>query len=70
MRTRSILGLLVCMCLVLCLYMTPSANAASAEEEVLQVAINYVKADNTNDFKLMDSLFWHSPKTISFLARK
>lgn len=66
MKTKIIVGLLTCVALALCLYITPSANAASAEEEVLQVPINWVKAFNSMDFELMSSLYWHSPKTSEF----
>jgi hypothetical protein len=52
--------------LVLCLSVAPSAVAASAEDEVLQVMTNWFKAFNTNDYELMSSLWWHSPKTSSF----
>jgi uncharacterized protein (TIGR02246 family) len=52
--------------LVLCLSVAPSAMAASAEDEVLQVMTNWVKAFNTNDYELMSSLWWHSPKTSHF----
>lgn len=66
MRTRTLVGLLSCMCLVLCLYVAPAANAATAEEEVLQVIINFAKATTNNDQALMSSLWWNSPKTSTF----
>lgn len=62
MRMRRILGLLICTALVFSLSSAQSANAASAEEEVLQVALNWAKAFNNSDFELMSSLYWHSPK--------
>jgi len=40
--------------------------AATAEDEVLQAITNWFKAQNTNDYKLMSSLWWHSPKTSQF----
>jgi len=66
MRTKSILGLLMCIALMFCLYTVPSANAASAEEEVLQVITNWAKASIASDFKLFSSLYLHSPKTSQF----
>jgi hypothetical protein len=66
MRTRTFVGLLLCIALLLCLYVTPSANAATAEEEVFQVVTNWTKAMNTSDFELWSSLWWKSPKTTSF----
>ena len=66
MKTKNIVGLLTCVALALCLYITPSANAASAEEEVLQVLTNFVKAQNNNDTKLMSSIWWNSPKTSTY----
>jgi uncharacterized protein (TIGR02246 family) len=58
--------LLFSLLLVFCLSLAPSAMAASAEEEVLQVMTNWFKAFNTGDFALMSSLWWHSPKTSQF----
>lgn len=52
--------LLVCFCVTL------SAEAASTEEEVLQVETDWIKAFNTMDFELMSSLYRHSPETTSF----
>jgi len=66
MRTKTFIGFLTGMALVLLLYVTPCANAASAEEEVLQVATNFVKAMNDNDSKLLTSLWLQSPKTTYF----
>jgi hypothetical protein len=66
MRTRTFVGLLSCIALVLCLYVTPAANAATTEEEVLQVETNWTKAMNTSDFELWSSLWWNSPKTTNF----
>jgi uncharacterized protein (TIGR02246 family) len=58
--------LLFSLLLVLCISVAPSVMAASAEDEALQVAINWFKAFNTNDYELMSSLWWHSPKTSRF----
>jgi uncharacterized protein (TIGR02246 family) len=58
--------LLFSLLLVLCLSVAPSAMAASAEDEVLQVMTNWFKAQNTCDYELMSSLWWHSPKTSQF----
>jgi hypothetical protein len=66
MRIKTFVGLLSCMCLALCLYLTPSANAATPEDEILQVVTNFAKAMNTNDSALMSSLWWNSPKTSTF----
>ena len=66
MRKQTVYGLLCFFTLAFCLSATPSAIAASAEEEVLQVAINQDKAMNTSDFELLSSLWWHSPKTSFF----
>jgi hypothetical protein len=41
--------LLFSLVLVLCLSMVPSAMAASAEDEVIQVMTNFAKAINTKD---------------------
>ena len=66
MIKKTIYGLLLCAALAFCLYATPSANAASAEEEVLQVMTNWFKAYNTNNADLMASLYWNSPKLTAF----
>ena len=63
---KNIYGLLFFATLAFSLSATPSAIAASAEEEVLQVVINQDKAMNTSDFELLSSLWWHSPKTSFF----
>ena len=67
MRTKTIYGLLLFMESAFFIYTIPSASAASAEEEVLQVETNFVKAHNTNDYGLMCSLYGKSPKTSSFV---
>ena len=67
MRKRTIYGLLFIVTLVFCLSVTPSATAASAEEEVLQVATTFVKAFNNNDYKSIYSLYLQSPKTSKFI---
>jgi hypothetical protein len=66
MRTKTFIGFLTCMSLALFLCITPYANAASAEDEVLQVATNFVKAMNDDDSKLLASLWYQSPKTSYF----
>jgi uncharacterized protein (TIGR02246 family) len=58
--------LLLSLLLVLCLSAAPSAMAASAEDEVLQVLQNFDKAVNTADLELMASLYWQSPKYSGF----
>ena len=70
MRAKIFIGLLVFIALTLCLYMFPSASAASPEDEVLQVATNFVKAFNTGDFELISSLHWQSPKLTKFVPNK
>ena len=64
MRKRTIYGLLFIVTLVFCLSVTPSATAASAEEEVLQVATTFVKAFNNNDYKSIYSLFSYCIPTL------
>ena len=70
MRKKTIYGLLIIVTLVFCLSVAPSATAASAEEEVLQVATTFVKAFNINDYKLIYSLYLQSPKTSKFITNK
>jgi len=66
MKTRTMVGLLSCLTLVIFIYITPPASAASAEEEALQVMSNWVKALNTLDYEVMKSLYWKSPKASGF----
>jgi len=66
MRTRTLVVLLSCIAFVLCLYITPSASAASAEEEVMQVLESSIKALNTSDGSLLSSVWWHSSKVSMF----
>jgi hypothetical protein len=66
MKAYKILTWLFCIALVFCLYATSPVNAASPEEEALQVITNFAKAMNTNDSVLMSSLWWNSPKTSTF----
>ena len=66
MRKKTIYGLLITVILAFCLCVAPSANAASAEEEVLQVATNFTKAFSTSDLELMSSLHWKSPNMSKF----
>jgi len=61
MKKYTIYGLLIIVTLVFCLSVAPSANAASAEEEVLQLISDYFKGWNTNDNELMSSIHWNSP---------
>jgi uncharacterized protein (TIGR02246 family) len=70
MKKHTIYGvLIIIVTLVFCLSVAPSATAASAEEEVLQVMSNWFKAFNTNDYELMSSIHWHSPETSFFGPR-
>jgi len=66
MRKKTMYGLSCIVLLLFCLCFNASANAASAEDEVLQVEKNWIKAANALDFKLMSSLYWHSPKTTQY----
>jgi|WetSurMetagenome_2_1015567.scaffolds.fasta_scaffold51653_4 hypothetical protein len=66
MKTKNKLVLILFVSMALCLYFAPAASAASAEEEVLQVATNFVKAMNDNNSELMASLWMQSPKTTYF----
>jgi ketosteroid isomerase-like protein len=66
MKKHTIYGLLVIFTLVFCLSIAPSATAASAEEEVLQVEMDFLKAYTTEDFESILSLYWHSSKTSTF----
>jgi ketosteroid isomerase-like protein len=70
MRKKSIYGLLIIVTLLFCLCVAPSTNAASAEEEVLQVATNFTEAFSNSDFKLMSSLHWKSPNISKFFPGK
>ena len=67
MRKQILSGLLLSVILVFCLSMAPSATAASAEEEALQVFTDFTRAMNTADFELVASLYRHSPETSQFL---
>jgi len=58
--------LLFSLLLVLCLSVAPSAMAASAEDEVMQVVTSFNTALNTSNFDLMSSLWWHSAKALSY----
>jgi ketosteroid isomerase-like protein len=69
-KMRKHIIFLVIVTFAFCLYVTPSANAATAEEEELQVAVNWNKAMNNADFELMSSLYFHSPKTSEFAPNK
>jgi|WetSurMetagenome_2_1015567.scaffolds.fasta_scaffold30736_2 uncharacterized protein (TIGR02246 family) len=67
MKTKTMFNLFSCIILANCLYSTPFSSAATPEEEVLQVEKDFVKAHNTNDYELMCSLYWKSPKTSCFV---
>lgn len=66
MRSKILFGIMIAFILCIGLYIVPSADAASAEEEVLQVVTDFAKAMNTNDTGLMSSLWWNSLKTSTF----
>lgn len=70
MRKKITYGLLIAVILAFCLYVIPSVNAASAEEEVLQVMTNFHKAFSTGDVELMSSLHSHSQKITKFTPSK
>jgi|GEM_PF-1402596 len=63
MSKKSMYGLSCMVILLFCFFITPSAKAGSAEEEVLELEKNWIKAFNTVDYELASSLYWHSPKT-------
>lgn len=63
MRIKALFGLSYMVVMLLCLCIMPSTNAASVEDNVLQVENSLVKAFNEKDFNLMSSLYWHSTKT-------
>jgi hypothetical protein len=69
MRKRNVCGLLLCVTLVFCFVLPPTAHAASAEEEVLQIVTNFVKALNENDAELLSSLLYQPPIKTSFGRR-
>jgi ketosteroid isomerase-like protein len=70
MKTRTIVALLSCIALALCLSVTPSASAASAEEEVLQVTKDLIKAIDNWDLDLQSSLYWRSEEMSYFGPKK
>jgi len=63
MRKKTICGLLSIVALFFGYSFINSAVAASVEEDVLQVEIDWCKAFKKVDMELMSSLYWHSPKT-------
>lgn len=63
MKTRTRIGLLLCLALVFCLVFASSSIAASVGEDVLQVEIDWCKALKKVDTELMSSLYWNSTKT-------
>jgi uncharacterized protein (TIGR02246 family) len=67
MRKTIIRGSIILSSLVFCFFNIPSVIASSVEDEVLQIETNFVKAHNTNDYDLICSLYWKSPKTSSFV---
>ena len=66
MRKKTVYVLSCIVILLFCLYVSPSVNAGSAEEEVLQVEKNWIKAFTALDFESMSSLYWKSPKATEF----
>jgi uncharacterized protein (TIGR02246 family) len=66
MRGKIISWVLLLPAIVFCLYFTPSASAASAEEEVLKVLEDGFKALNTSNGALLSSLWSHSNKVSMF----
>lgn len=66
MRIKAMRGLSFIVVLLFCICVFSSANAASGEDEVLQVAKNWIKAANALDFELMSSLYWQSPKITQY----
>jgi uncharacterized protein (TIGR02246 family) len=66
MKTNIIFAWLFYLVLMFCLFVAPSANAASPEEEVLKVVDNWYKAFNTSDFELMSSVYLQSPQLSEF----
>jgi ketosteroid isomerase-like protein len=70
MKTNKIFAWLFCMALMFCLFVAPSANAASDEEDALQVATNFTKAFNNSDYALMASLHWQSPNLSKYAPNK
>jgi ketosteroid isomerase-like protein len=70
MRLKNLISIMIFFILCLGLYGTPSANAASDDEEALQVATNFTKAFNTSDFELMASLHWQSPNLSKYTPSK
>lgn len=67
MRKFAVLS--VCIVLVVGLSFSSSA-VASDEDDVLQVATNFINAFNNNDYKLFYSLWLQSPKTSKFIGGK
>jgi len=63
MRIKALFGLSCVVVMLLGLCFMPSANAASVEDNVLQVENSLVKAFNDKNFKLVSSLYRHSTKT-------
>jgi hypothetical protein len=70
MRTKTFIGFLACVALAIFFCLTPTASAASAKEEVLQVIKDMTKAIDNWDFDLQASLYWRSEEMSSFGPKK
>lgn len=70
MRIRTCVILFSCIVFAFCLYVTPSTTAATAEEEVLQVAVNWAKAFNNRSFESISSIHWQSPAISKYTPNK
>jgi hypothetical protein len=66
MKKHFIWGMVLFVTLVFCCYLSTSVCAASAEDEVLQVATNFVKAINDNNAEALSSLWNQAPTTTTF----
>ena len=64
MRKYTVMMIIVA--LVLCFSVAPSATAASDEEDIIRVQMDFMKAYAAKDFKAMASLYLHSSKTSTF----
>lgn len=65
MRTSAVFALVIIAALTFCLAITQPA-IASDEDEIIDLAENFLKSFETGDYDSMSSLWWHSPKTSSF----
>lgn len=66
MIKNTVYGLSCVVALLFCLFASQPLNAASVEEDVLQVEKDWCKAFKNVDLELMSSLYWHSPLTTEF----